>query len=641
MNGPITVQPWPDYYVLGGALKSTAPSYVERQADRLLLDNIRKGEFCYVLTPRQMGKTSLMVRTSSNLRMLGYQTAIIDLTQLGTKLSAEQWYLGQLNRVAKDLKLRIDYLSWWQQQSQLGSVQRFITFLAEVALVEVSEPLVVFVDEIDTTLNLSFSDDYFAAIRSLYNDRATDERLDRLTFVLLGVASPSNLIQDAKRTPFNIGVRIPLTDFSESEACVLHPGLAPDPDSAAQLLKQVLFWTGGHPYLTQKTCREIANWAASPNWDARQVPLVVDDIVRVLFFSDQGRNQDFNMQFVRDRILESEDSASLLRLYRRIRTGETVPDDELDPSRVALKLSGLVVATDARLLQVRNRIYDRVFDDVWITKELNKRSPRATFWPFEGSSRSERSTPSLLQRLLGGGRSSAFTYDAFLSYSTRDREWVRRVLVPNLKRAGLKVFSDQEIQPGSEWERALDQGFTHSRCIVLVMSPDYFASNYTQLEVERALRSVEDGSAERRVLPILLRSVDVPPSLSRLQYIDFRKGKSGEAAMSQLVRALGGNEVEPVDKEADPFVQRTYDTGIVRRLLDEAMDTDDLNAFVYDYFRDIRDRLDAFETKKGKIQALIEAVEGDGEIDRLLDLMARNYPAEYRRFADLLQRLPS
>lgn len=91
MNAPdVTVQPRPDYYVLGGALKSTSPSYVERQAGRLLLDSIRKGEFCYVLTPRQTGKTSLMVRTSSTLRASGIRTAIIDLTQLGTKLSADQ-----------------------------------------------------------------------------------------------------------------------------------------------------------------------------------------------------------------------------------------------------------------------------------------------------------------------------------------------------------------------------------------------------------------------------------------------------------------------------------------------------------------------------------------------------------------------
>ena len=631
MSAEVTVRPRPDYYVPGGALKSNAPSYVERDADKLLLENVRKAEFCYVLTPRQMGKTSLMVRTSATLRASGVRTVVIDLTQLGTKLSAEQWYLGQVMRVAKDLGLKTDYLAWWQRQSHLGHVQRFVTFLVEVALVEVSEPVVIFVDEIDTTLDLSFSDDYFAAIRSLYIQRATDDRLDCLTFVLLGVASPSDLIRDAKRTPFNIGVRIPLTDFTEEEAAVLLPGLAPDSNSAVELLKQVLFWTGGHPYLTQKTCKEVANWAGSSKWDPRDVPLLVDDTIKRLFFSEQGRNQDFNLQFVRDRILESSHNIALLRLCRRIRRGETVIDDELDPTRVALKLSGLVLATNVRLLKVRNRIYQRVFDEIWITTELRKRSG------------DREPSPSILERVggwFGGNKSDKFKYDAFLSYSHRDREWVQRFLAPNLRKAGLDIFFDMFIAPGEEWQQALDEGFSQSRCIVLVMSPDYFVSDFAQLEVERALRSLDDPSRTKRVVPLLLKSADIPLHLRRLQYIDFRENMDHPEPLHRLLQALRAPN-ERLENIGYVPSFKTYDTGVIRKLIDDALDVDDLNAFVYDYFRPMREGLNSSETKKGKIQFLIESLERTGELDRLLDLMARNYPAVYRRYADLLQRQPS
>jgi hypothetical protein len=626
----MTTQARPEYYVPGGALKSTAPSYVERTADKLLLDNVRNGEFCYVLTPRQMGKTSLMVRTAASLRASGTHPVILDLTSLGSKLTPEQWYLGQLKQIAKDLKLKTDYLAWWQGQSHLGNVQRFVMFLEDVVLNEVSEPVVIFVDEIDTTLNLSFSDDYFAAIRSLFIKRATSDRLDRLTFVLLGVASPSDLIQDARRTPFNIGVRIPLTDFTESEAAALLPGLAPDMGAATQLLKQVLFWTGGHPYLTQKTCKEVANWASSTSWNPTLVPLIVDDVVKRLYFSEQGRNQDFNLQFVRDRILESNDAVDLLRLYRRIRAGETVTDDELDPVRAALKLSGLVVASDSRLLRVRNRIYDRVFDDVWILTELRKRS-------------ASEEAPGILGKLgsLFRGKPS-FKYDVFISYSMRDSAWVRGYLVPRLKSAGIKVFYDAEIMPGSEWRKALDESFSESRSIILVMSPDYFTSDATALEVERALRLTEDAQTERRVIPLLLKSADIPPSLLRLQYIDFRNERDS-AALGLLLRALGAENPAVAHEEGESSASpgRAYDTGVIRRLLDEAMDQDDLLAFIYDYFRPIRDAIPANASKKGQIQSLIENCESRGELDRLLDLLARNYPQQYRRYAGLIQRLPS
>ena len=65
--------------------------------------------------------------------------------------------------------------------------------------------MVIFIDEIDSTLSLPFTDDFYAAIRYVYNARARAPEFQRLSFVLIGVATPSDLISDPKRTPFNIG----------------------------------------------------------------------------------------------------------------------------------------------------------------------------------------------------------------------------------------------------------------------------------------------------------------------------------------------------------------------------------------------------------------------------------------------------
>ena len=117
----------------------------------------------------------------------------------------------------------------------------------------------IFIDEIDCVRSLPFStDEFFAAIRECYNRRTQDPEYERLTFCLLGVASPSDLIQDTRITPFNIGRRIELTDFSAAEAAPFQSGLvlgSPEmsgrsEEEARALLGRILHWTGGHPYLT-------------------------------------------------------------------------------------------------------------------------------------------------------------------------------------------------------------------------------------------------------------------------------------------------------------------------------------------------------------------------------------------------------
>src|SRR5205085_839556 len=115
--------------------------------------------------------------------------------------------------------------------------------------------LVIAIDEIDAVRSLPFStDEFFAALRDCYNRRRQEPEFQRLTFCLLGVATPSDLIQDTRTTPFNIGRRIDLIDFSAAEAAPLAGGLRREEPTGRALLERLLYWTGGHPYLTQRLC---------------------------------------------------------------------------------------------------------------------------------------------------------------------------------------------------------------------------------------------------------------------------------------------------------------------------------------------------------------------------------------------------
>ena len=142
-----------------------------------------------------MGKSSLMIRTAARLRQNGTQAVILDLTMTGLNLNVGQWYKGLLNHIGSELDLEDELDDFWREQAHLPAWERWITALVQVVLPCRPGPLVVFVDEINVVRSLPFSaDEFFAGIRACYNRRMEQPIFARITFCLLGVAAPSDLI---------------------------------------------------------------------------------------------------------------------------------------------------------------------------------------------------------------------------------------------------------------------------------------------------------------------------------------------------------------------------------------------------------------------------------------------------------------
>ena len=354
----------------GGILRDDA-FYVPRPADEALFEALAVGELCHVLAPRQIGKSSLRVRVARRLAAAGVRCGAVDLTIVGTEGDASAWYFGVLEEVARTLG-RPDPLEYWEAHPHMSPVHRWTRYF-EIALGSRDDgAVVVFVDEIDLVRALSFSgDDFLASIRAVHERQTERPEAVSVTFCLIGVAAPGDLIGDPNRTPFNIGRRIQLEDFSRAECDVFAPGFA-GRGSADAWLDAVYAWTAGHPYMTQRICERVADEAGATG----EIDAAIAAAVEALFL--RRPMEDGNLSYAERRVAVQAPGASSLEkfsLYRRIYFGGGVPCDARSRVQTELLLAGLVKESSEDgepVLVARNRVFASVFDEAWIREHAQE-----------------------------------------------------------------------------------------------------------------------------------------------------------------------------------------------------------------------------------------------------------------------------
>lgn len=347
---------------VGGTVDPQRHIYIERPHDEELYRLLRQGEYCNILSSRQTGKSSSMRYAWERLRAVGIIVVEIDLAgTLGAPASSDQWYCGLLQHLSRRLNVRVDVFSWWDQRSALPRSQRLQKFFCEELVPEVNGPIVVFIDEVDAALRLLYTNDFFAAVRSMFNQRIDVSEFQQVTFCLIGVASSADLIRDRRITPYNIGVDINLSDFvvERDDMSQLIVALRSKYSQAEIMLSEIMSWTGGHPFLTMKLCHECLSD------DRCQSSIDVVRLVDALYQDGRLTRNDPHFSGI-TRFLQDRDGTRILALYERILQGKSLPSSS-EEAQTALALSGLVKRS-GNALEVRNWIYKKVFSSMWVNE---------------------------------------------------------------------------------------------------------------------------------------------------------------------------------------------------------------------------------------------------------------------------------
>lgn len=244
-----------------GTMDAESRFYIEREGDGVVRRALeRQGVTITIKGPRQMGKSSLLMRVIQRAQAAGREAVYLDLQQFDQEVLAEadRFYIQFCQAMAEQLGLPDGTAEAWAAGG--GNNQLATRYVQNQVLKPLNRPLLLAMDEVDRLFEAEYRSDFFAMLRGWHNNRASPVPLFRpwkqLDLALVTATEPYHLIANLNQSPFNVGEVIPLDDFSAEQVADLNQRhgapLAPG------LLAQLMALLHGHPYLVRRALYLVA-----------------------------------------------------------------------------------------------------------------------------------------------------------------------------------------------------------------------------------------------------------------------------------------------------------------------------------------------------------------------------------------------
>ncbi|HKE04184.1 MAG TPA: serine/threonine-protein kinase, partial [Blastocatellia bacterium] len=244
---------------VGGAMPLDSKFYIVRGADEQFRAAIaRQDSIVLIKGARQVGKTSLLARGLQQARAAGARIVLTDLQKLNAAdlASAEAFYLALADLIADQLGLDVAPDAVWN--ARRGPSINFERYVRREALGKISAPLVWGLDEVDRLFTCGFGSEVFGLFRSWHNERSLDPSgpWERLTMAIAYATEAHLFITDVNQSPFNVGTRLTLEDFTLSQVADLNERYGSPLKDEGEMARYYHL-VSGHPYLARCGLQEM------------------------------------------------------------------------------------------------------------------------------------------------------------------------------------------------------------------------------------------------------------------------------------------------------------------------------------------------------------------------------------------------